>query len=41
MSVREFIEAMPKVDLNIQLTGALKKETLLMIANQKVAARAA
>lgn len=34
MSVQEFIEAMPKVDLNIQLTGALKADTLLMIANQ-------
>lgn len=34
MSVREFITAIPKVELNIQLTGAMNKETLLMIANQ-------
>lgn len=34
MSVQEFIRAIPKVELNIQLTGALNKETLLMIANQ-------
>ena len=34
MSVPEFIKAIPKVELNIQLTGAMNKETLLMIANQ-------
>jgi aminodeoxyfutalosine deaminase len=34
MSVREFIKAIPKVDLNIQLTGAMNKDTLLMVANQ-------
>ena len=34
MSVHEFIKSIPKVDLNIQLTGALNKETLLMIAHQ-------
>jgi len=34
MSVREFIKAIPKVELNVQLTGALNQETLLMIANQ-------
>lgn len=34
MSFQEFIQAIPKVELNIQLTGALHKETLLMIANQ-------
>ncbi|GEM_PF-425695 len=34
MSVREFINAIPKVELNIQLTGALNRDTLLMVANQ-------
>lgn len=34
MSVQEFINAIPKVDLNVQLTGALNIETLLMIAHQ-------
>lgn len=34
MSVREFIKAIPKVDLNIQLTGALNRDTLLMISDQ-------
>lgn len=34
MSVREFIKAIPKVELNVQLTGAMNKETLLMIARQ-------
>ena len=34
MSVREFIAAIPKVELNLQLTGAFSKESLLMIAHQ-------
>ncbi len=34
MSLREFISAIPKVDLNLQLTGALRKESLLLLANQ-------
>jgi len=34
MSVREFIQAIPKVELNVQLTGALNRDTLLMIAEQ-------
>lgn len=34
MSFREFIAALPKVELNLQLTGALRKESLLLIANQ-------
>lgn len=34
MSIHEYIKAMPKVELNIQLTGALKLESLLMIVEQ-------
>ncbi len=34
MSFREFIEAIPKADLNLQLTGALVEDGLLMIARQ-------
>ena len=34
MSVREFFAAIPKVDLNLQLTGALRMESLVMIARQ-------
>ncbi len=34
MTIREFFAALPKVDLNLQLTGAFRKESLLMIANQ-------
>ncbi len=34
MSLREFIAAIPKVELNLQLTGALSRESLLMIAHQ-------
>ena len=34
MTLREFIAAIPKVELNLQLTGALRKESLLMIARQ-------
>ena len=34
MSLRDFIAAVPKVELNLQLTGALRRESLLMIANQ-------
>lgn len=34
MSVRDFIQAIPKVELNVQLTGALHRDTLLMVANQ-------
>ena len=34
MSLRDFIAAIPKVELNLQLTGALRKESLLMIAHQ-------
>ena len=34
MSLRDFITAIPKVELNLQLTGALRRESLLMIAHQ-------
>ena len=34
MSFRDFITALPKVELNLQLTGALRLESLLLIANQ-------
>lgn len=34
MSVERFIQAMPKVELNLQFEGALQKEALLMIAEQ-------
>lgn len=34
MAAAEFIKAMPKIDLNVQLEGAFKRETLLMIAEQ-------
>lgn len=34
MSFRDFITALPKVELNLQLTGALRKESLMLIANQ-------
>lgn len=34
MSIREFVAAIPKVELNLQLTGALQRESLLMIAKQ-------
>ena len=34
MSFRDFITALPKVELNLQLTGALRRESLLLIANQ-------
>lgn len=34
MSFRDFIAALPKVELNLQLTGALRMESLLLIANQ-------
>lgn len=34
MSIREFFAALPKVELNLQLTGAFRKESLLLIANQ-------
>lgn len=34
MGFREFVQAIPKVDLNLQLTGALVNESLLMIARQ-------
>lgn len=34
MSFRDFIAAIPKVELNLQLTGALRRESLLMIAHQ-------
>jgi len=34
MSIENFIRAMPKVELNIHLEGAMRKETLLMIAEQ-------
>ena len=34
MSLHEFMAAIPKVELNLQLTGALRKESLMMIANQ-------
>ncbi len=34
MSFRDFMSTLPKVELNLQLTGALQKESLLLIANQ-------
>lgn len=34
MSVETFIQAMPKVDLNVQLEGAISKELLLLVAEQ-------
>ena len=34
MSIRQFVESIPKVDLNLQLTGAFLKDNLLMIARQ-------
>ncbi len=34
MPLREFFAAIPKVELNLQLTGALRKDSLLMIAKQ-------
>ena len=34
MSLREFVAAIPKVELNLQLTGALQRESLMMIARQ-------
>ncbi len=34
MSFRDFIAALPKVELNLQLTGALRKESMLLIASQ-------
>ena len=34
MSLREFLTAIPKVELNLQLTGALRRESLMMIAKQ-------
>jgi adenosine deaminase len=34
MSLESFIRAMPKVEVNVQLEGALQRETLLMIAEQ-------
>ena len=34
MSFQDFITSLPKVELNLQLTGALRKESLLLIANQ-------
>lgn len=34
MTFRNFIEALPKVDLNLHMAGALRKESLLLIANQ-------
>ena len=34
MTVEDFVHAMPKVELNIRLEGGMRKETLLMIAEQ-------
>ena len=34
MSFRDFIAALPKAELNLQLTGALRKESMLLIAHQ-------
>ena len=34
MSIPEFIAAMPKAELNLHLTGAFRKQSLLMIAKQ-------
>lgn len=34
MSLESFVQAMPKVELDIQLEGAMRKETLLLIAEQ-------
>lgn len=34
MAVADFIQAMPKVELNLRLEGAFPKETLLLVADQ-------
>lgn len=34
MSVESFIRAMPKVELNLRLEGAVQRETMLMLADQ-------
>jgi adenosine deaminase len=34
MSVEEYVRAMPKIELNLRLEGAVRKETWLMIAEQ-------
>jgi adenosine deaminase len=34
MSIESFVRAMPKVELNLQLEGALEKDTLLIIAEE-------
>ena len=34
MTLRDFITALPKAEINLQLTGALRKQSLLLIANQ-------
>lgn len=34
MSVHSYIQAMPKVELNVHLEGAIQRETLLLIAEQ-------
>ena len=34
MTIEDFIHSMPKVELNVRLDGAMRKETLLMIAEQ-------
>ncbi len=34
MSIRDFFAAMPKADLNLQLTGAFRLESLLLISRQ-------
>src|SRR6185503_17341125 len=39
MSVESFIRALPKVDLHVQLEGAISKEYILMIADQTDIAR--
>lgn len=39
MSVESFIRALPKVDLHVQLEGAISKEYILMIADQTEMAR--
>lgn len=39
MSIENFVRAMPKVDLHVQLEGALQKELVLLIAEQADIAR--
>ncbi len=34
MSLREFVASVPKVELNLQLTGAFRRDSLLLLADQ-------